>query len=176
MVNMGHIAVSRNAGDVLTALGLGSCIAVCAYDAVARAGGMIHVVLPDSAISRGVASQPPRGHDDSPAKFADQGVPRLIEDMQSQGGLRSRLRIAILGGANVLTSANHSGALDVGHRNIDAVRAALQQHGLSVVVEDVGGKVSRTVRLKIGDGEVTMKTIRNGEVTLASLWSARAQR
>jgi len=167
MVNMGQMAVSRNPGDVLTALGLGSCIAVCAYDPVVRAGGMIHVVLPDSAIGR---------PDDGPAKFADRGVPRLIGEMEREGSLRTRLKIAILGGANVLISANHSGALDVGHRNIDAVRAALQKHGFSAVADDVGGKVSRTVRLSVASGEVTVKTIRAGEVTLTSLRSAYVQR
>ena len=166
MIGMGQIAVSKDPGHVLTALGLGSCIAVCAYDPVARAGGMIHVVLPSSAIGR---------PDGGPAKFADQGVPRLIGEMEQQGSPRSRLRFAILGGANVLTCTNHAAALDVGRRNADAVVAALQQHGFAIIADHVGGKVSRTVRLRVASGEVTVKTIRDGETVLASLGNAHAQ-
>lgn len=160
MVNMGQIATSGDPGDVLTALGLGSCIAVCAYDPIARLGGMIHVVLPSSAIGR---------PDDAPAKFADQGVPRLIADMAKLGGLRSRLKIAILGGANVLISASQNGSLDIGARNAAAVKDALAQQGFSVQADDTGGKVSRTVRLKVESGEVTVKTVREGEISLANL-------
>ncbi len=178
MVSMGQIAVSRDPGDVLVALGLGSCIAVCAYDPLIRAAGMIHVVLPSSAAGRS---------DNSPAKFADQGVPRLIGEMEKEGSLRVRLKLAILGGANVLSSAaaaeqrrglsaNHNAVLDVGRRNIDAVVAALQQQGLSIVADHVGGKVSRTVRLGVASGEVTVRTIRDGEISVASLRSAHVQR
>lgn len=164
MVNMGQIAVSGDPGDILTALGLGSCIAVCAYDPIIRLGGMIHVVLPSSSIGR---------PNDGPGKFADVGVPRLLEEIGNAGGARSRLNIAILGGANVLTSANHNGALDIGQRNIEAVKMALRQHGLTSAADHVGGKASRTVRLRVADGEVTVKTIREGEATIACLRSGR---
>lgn len=166
MVNMGQIAVSRTPGDVLTALGLGSCIAVCAYDPVARVGGMIHVVLPSSAIGR---------PDDAPAKFADQGVPRLIADMGKQGGLRARLKIAMLGGANVLVSASQNGTLDIGNRNAAAVREALRSQGFATTADDIGGKISRTVRLRVHSGEVMVKTVRDGEALFACLRGASGQ-
>ncbi len=162
MVNMGQIAVSDAPGDILTALGLGSCIAVCVYDPVIRLGGMIHVVLPSSSIGRS---------SDAPGKFADLGVPKLLEQMKDAGGVRSRFSIAILGGANVLTSANHDGVLDIGQRNIQAVKLALSQQGLSPSADHVGGKSSRTVRLRIANGEVTVKTVREGEAPIAYLRS-----
>ncbi len=160
MVSMGQLAVSTRPGDILTALGLGSCVAVCAYDPFARVAGMIHVVLPNSAIGR---------PGDPPAKFADQGVPRLIEGVAGHGGARSRLRVAILGGANVLSSANHKGALDIGSRNVTGILEALTSERLTCHASDVGGKVSRTVRLRVQTGEVSIKTIRGGEQTFARL-------
>jgi len=160
MVNMGQIAVSKTPGDVLAALGLGSCVAVCAYDPLARTGGMLHVVLPDSSIAKS---------DDVPGKFADRGVPRLLEELERKGAVKSRLKIAMLGGANVLVSANHRVGLDIGERNIAAVSQVLKEQGFSDVVSDVGGRISRTVRLKVVSGEIVVKTIRGGEILFACL-------
>ena len=69
-VSIGELAVSRAADDVLVAYGLGSCVAVCLYDPVARVAGMLHALLPnvpDGNRANGNAS-----------KFADQGVPLLL--------------------------------------------------------------------------------------------------
>ena len=166
MVNMGQLVVSGNPDTVLAALGLGSCVAVCAYDPVARLGGMIHVVLPSSAIA------PSR---DGPAKFADLGVPRLIAAMQKAGAACSRLRTGILGGANVLSTLSHGGTSHIGARNIEAVKQALAGARLTPLAEDVGGKSSRTVRLHISDGDIVVKTIRAGEAHITSLGVLRAQ-
>ena len=160
MVNMAQLAVSGNPGDVLTALGLGSCVAVCAYDPSARLGGMIHVVLPSSAIAR------PR---DGPAKFADLGVPRLVAEMEQEGAARWRLRVALLGGANVLSCGNDKAALDIGSRNVAAVREALAAAGLPISAQEGGGAYSRTVRLCVATAEVIVKTLRGGEATVAVL-------
>jgi len=160
VVNMAQLEVSGRAGDVLTALGLGSCVAVCAYDRSVRLGGMVHVVLPSSAIAR------PK---DSRAKFADVGVPRLVEEMEKRGATRRGMRVAVIGGANVLASANHGGAPDIGRRNAAAVRAALESEGLSSVEGEVGGKVSRTARLRVANGEVTVRTARAAETVVAAL-------
>ncbi len=166
MVNMGQLSVSRNPEAVLAALGLGSCVAVCVYDSVARLGGLIHVVLPSSAIGR---SQ------DGPAKFADLAVPRLVAAMEKQGGARSRLRTSILGGANVLSAVNYSRGSHIGARNVEAVRQALAGVQLTPLAEDVGGKASRTVRLHVSDGNIVVKTIRAGKAHLTSLGALHAK-
>ena len=157
-VNMGQLAISGDPEDVLIALGLGSCIAVCVYDPIRHVGGMIHVVLPDSAIS---------GPADTPAKFADLGVPRLLEEVQKAGAMRFRMRIALAGGANVLAAMNHG--MDIGSRNATAVLTSLSSHGLVPIASDVGGNSSRTVRLRVSTGEITVKTLRAGEAVLAAL-------
>jgi chemotaxis protein CheD len=160
MVNMAQLAVSDSPEEVLTALGLGSCVAVCTYDSAARLGGMIHVVLPSSALSR---------REDGPAKFADLGVPRLLEEMARRGADRTRVRVALAGGASVLTGMNHVDGMDIGARNVAAVTAALNRIGMSPSEADVGGRASRTVRLRVGSGEIAVKTLRQGESVLARL-------
>ncbi len=50
IIGMGEIAMGLS-GDLLTALGLGSCVCVVLYDPVSKIGGAAHVMLPDSTIS-----------------------------------------------------------------------------------------------------------------------------
>ena len=142
-VNMGQLKVSRQPGDVLAALGLGSCVAVCAYDPALGLAGMIHVVLPSSAISR-----------------------------SKEEGLRA----AMLGGANVLSYAGEARTLDIGARNAAAVQEALEAQRVSVRATEVGGKVSRTVRLWVADGIVMVKTLRQGQVRVTVLGDENGSR
>ena len=48
VVGLAELQVSNNPGQILTCLGLGSCIGVAAYDPQAKVSGMVHVVLPSS--------------------------------------------------------------------------------------------------------------------------------
>ena len=49
MVRMGEIAASRAAGEVLVAIGLGSCIGLVLVDSGTSVAGLAHVMLPESS-------------------------------------------------------------------------------------------------------------------------------
>ena len=49
-VGMADLNVCK-APDVITTLGLGSCIGLVFYDPVSKVGGMVHYMLPDSTRS-----------------------------------------------------------------------------------------------------------------------------
>ncbi len=136
---------------VLMCLGLGSCVALCLHDPIARIGGMAHMVLPDSSSGRIMGQN---------AKFVDLAIPMLVEQMRAAGAIRSRLRINIAGGARMLSGPAFAGTLDVGTRNLDATRVALERLHLRLIVnaEEIGGTHGRTVRLRVGSGEVTVST------------------
>jgi len=51
VVGVGDMGVSNNPQITLSTYALGSCVAVVAYDPVAKAGGLLHLMLPDSTIS-----------------------------------------------------------------------------------------------------------------------------
>lgn len=157
MVGMAEVKVSRSQEDVLIALGLGSCIGVCAYDVKARVAGMAHIVLPDSA-----------GFDASPSKFADTAIPHLLEMMIHRGAAANRIRVAIVGGAQLFAFHGSGPRLDIGPRNTTAVKAVLEQCGLELAAVDVGGTAGRSVHMS-GDGRVRVRTIGKGERELASL-------
>ena len=149
VVGLGEIAVSKKPEDVLVSLGLGSCVCVAAYDPKSGVAGMAHIVLPDS------------GGDErrrSP-KFADIAIPELFEQMKKIGGASKGLVIKLAGGAQMMmATAPGSTQMNIGARNIEAVKDLLKKAGLRVNAEDLGGNHGRTVRLMAETGQITVST------------------
>jgi chemotaxis protein CheD len=54
------------------------------------------------------------------------------------------------------------GTIQMGERNLVAARQALNAHGVPLVGEAVGGDFGRTVRLRVGDGRVEVRTVAHG--------------
>lgn len=162
MVGMGEAKVTRRAADVLVAHGLGSCIALCMRDPLARVSGMAHIVLPQSR------PQSADGPEPSPARFADTAVPFLLGEMRAQGASQDQLKIVIVGAAQLFAGENGK-RLDIGSRNTAAVLAVLKDHNLRLVAHDVGGNFGRVCQLWASDGRVIVRTIGAEERELAVL-------
>lgn len=148
-VRIGELHVLRREG-VLVAIGLGSCVGVALYDPVRRVAGLAHIFLPASHNGRLVPG--------SPARYADTGVPALVEAMREAGALQRQIQAKIAGGAQLFLRGDHS-TLDVGRRNVEAVRAALASLGIPLVAQDVGGSRGRTMRLFADSGRVVVTTL-----------------
>lgn len=144
---------------MLTCLGLGSCVSVCALDPVANVSGMAHIMLPQSN---------PRSNSNKPGTFADTGVQELVNSMEALGADRSRLVCAVAGGASTCT---HIG-MDFGKRTADAVVQKLKALGVKCAAADLGGTVGRSVTMSTDSGNVTVNTINMGESVLCSLREA----
>lgn len=156
-VGLGELKWGNHPSEVLATFGLGSCIALTAYDPAIRLGAMVHIILPDSSLAR----QPY-----SPAKFADTAVPLLLATVLREGAMRTRLQVKMAGGARVLNIPRDAGILDIGTRNIEAVIKALEKEGIHLAGRDVGGSHGRTVKLYLGTGRVTVAAIGQGEKEL----------
>lgn len=154
-VGLGELKTANREGQVLVCYGLGSCIGLAVYDPLSRVGAMVHIVLPDSSLNRSAPGQP--------GKFADTGVPALIEAAVRLGGVRTRLIARAAGGARMLNVFGSGSRLDIGSRNIEAVRLALQKAGLVLGAEDTGGTHGRTFQLHIGSGRMVVSTVGRGE-------------
>lgn len=148
VVGVGDLGVSNNAAITLSTYALGSCVAVVAYDPVSKAGGLLHMMLPESSISPEKAAA-------QPAMFADTGLPMLFRSLLGIKAERGRLRLFLAGGACVLTGHD---SFKIGERNIRATQAWLGQQGYGVRGTAIGGTISRTVHLDIGTGAVSLKT------------------
>jgi chemotaxis protein CheD len=155
VVDIADLAVSRDPDVTLVTYSLGSCIGVSIWDPAVRAGGMLHYMLPEAALSPEKASG-------APAMFCDTGVPRLFRAVYELGAVKSRLIVKVAGGSVLL---DDHGTFNIGKRNYLALRKIFWKNGVMIDGEDVGGSLSRTLRLHIGTGEVTIKT-RDREVPL----------
>jgi chemotaxis protein CheD len=147
IIGVGDMAVSNNAIVTLSTYALGSCVGVIVYDPVSKAGGILHLMLPDSTISSDKAAK-------QPAMFADTGLPMLFKALIGVRADRSRMRLFTAGGASVLNGAD---PFKIGERNSAAVDKYLKANGYNVVGKDLGGNVNRTVHLEIGTGKVNLK-------------------
>ena len=86
-------AVETGEAIILT-LGLGSCVACVLYDPVAKAGGLVHILLPSHTLARDRSNR---------AKFPETAVPLLVDELAKLGATRERLRarLAEIGRAHV---------------------------------------------------------------------------
>jgi chemotaxis protein CheD len=123
---------------------LGSCIAVAVHDPVAQVGGLLHIMLPDSAIDRDKAVR-------QPYMYADTGIAELLRAVCALGASKRRLHVRLVGGAQVV---DPNGIFNIGKRNYLACRKVLWNAGVMVRTEAVGGNASRTVRMEVGSGRL----------------------
>lgn len=155
VVDIADLAVSDDPGTALITYSLGSCIGLCLWDPVAHVGGMLHYMLPESQLS-------PEKARSNPAMFCDTGVPKLFRAAYELGAVKSRLVIKVAGGSQLL---DDNGTFNIGKRNYLALRKIFWKNGVMINAENVGGSISRTLKLHIGTGAVTIKS-RNQEVPL----------
>lgn len=148
VIGVGDMAVSNNAQVTLSTYALGSCIGVVAYDPVAKVGGILHLMLPDSKISPDKAQL-------QPAMFADTGLPLFFRSLGGMKVERARLRLFVTGGACVLSSHD---AFKIGERNTNATLDFFTANGFRARQVVTGGTTNRTIHLQVGDGEMTLKT------------------
>lgn len=149
-VGMAELAILRAPGE-LTSLGLGSCVAVCLYDCKSAIAGLSHVMLPQSEPTRSV---------ENPGKYADTAVPLLIQRMAEIGASCGRLQSVLVGGAEMFSFAGRGlPQLRIGERNICAVQAVLQELGIPIAGQNVGGKQGRSLVFDAGTGVVHVKTL-----------------
>ena len=155
MLGIGDMGASRTGGDVIRTLGLGSCVAIVFLDPAAKVVGMVHVALPDSAVS-------PERVKTRPGYFADSAMPAFIETMKrngSTGNVRNYI-IKLVGGARIMDPNN---TFNVGNRNVLAIKKILWQHGAGPVAEDVGGQISRSVAVDVDTGTVKITSPARGD-------------
>jgi chemotaxis protein CheD len=140
--------VSNDAGSVLVAYALGSCIGVSIYDPVVRVGGLLHFMLPESnPIALGAGK--------SPYMFADTGIPRLFREAYRMGADKRRLRVHVAGGAQV---ADEGGVFNIGLKNRLALKKILWTAAVIVHGAEIGGTSPRTMRLDLASGRVFLRS------------------
>jgi chemotaxis protein CheD len=113
-------------------------------------------MLPDSQID-------PQKSQRNPWMFADTGIPLFFREAYKLGVEKRRVCVKVVGGSQVLDDSNY---FSIGKRNYLALRKIFWMNDVLIHAEDIGGSVSRTIRLEIGSGRVWVKVSGNGEKEL----------
>lgn len=146
-------------GEMISTV-LGSCIAACIRDKRLGIGGMNHFMLPESKDGKG--SWETSQVTGASSRYGNWAMEFLINAILKQGGHKSDMEVKLFGGGAVLANMTN-----VGQRNIEFARSYLEQEGLQVVAQDVGGLYPRKVLYFPDTGSVKMrklKTQRNDTV------------
>lgn len=139
----------------LVTYSLGSCIGLTLWDPETQVGGMIHYMLPESSISPDKAKT-------NPAMFADTGIPLLFRSTYELGAVKKRMVVKVAGGSSLL---DDNGTFNIGKRNYASLRKIFWKNGILVDSEDVGGQLSRTLRMNVRTGRTVLR-IRGKEIEL----------
>jgi chemotaxis protein CheD len=146
IVGTGDMLTSNDASANLVTYSLGSCVGVAIYDPIAKVGGLLHAMLPDSTINLDRASK-------RPFMFVDTGLPAMFHAVYALGGLKHRLIVKLVGGAEFLDEKK---IFRIGQRNVEATKAMLERNGVALAASETGGHESRTVRLDLSNGNFSV--------------------
>lgn len=125
---------------------LGSCVATCLYDPVARIGGMNHFLL----------AEPPDCH--TPGEFdRNYGLflmELLVNKMLQLGAIKHRLKGRLYGGANINPDLG-----SIGSNNAAFAREFLRREGIERVFEDLEGSAARRIHFRPASGLVKCREV-----------------
>jgi chemotaxis protein CheD len=153
IVGVSDMKVTNDSKATLVTYSLGSCIGVAIYDPVARVGGLLHYMLPESSLDQEKARK-------NPYMFADTGIPALFKAAYKLGAKKQRMKVIVVGGSQVL---DQKGFFNIGKRNDIAVRKMFHKNNVIIDYKDVGGTVNRTIKIAINTGDIWLKVSGKGE-------------
>jgi chemotaxis protein CheD len=140
--------VSNNPDEVLITYSLGSCLGVIIYDPIVKVAGMLHSMLPLSKIDPHKATV-------SPYMFVDTGIPLLFRQAYSLGAEKNNIIVKAVGCSSLL---DEKGFFKIGERNFTVLRKLLWKNNILIEKQDIGGSMSRTVSIIVGNGDVKIKS------------------
>lgn len=125
---------------------LGSCVATCLFDPVARVGGMNHFLL----------AEPPT-HARRQDFDSDYGLflmELLINEMLGLGANKTRMRARLYGGANLNPDLS-----PIGTANAAFARQFLEREKIPCVFEDLEGTQARRIQFRPASGQVRARLV-----------------
>ena len=136
--------------NIIRALALGSCIAIVAYDAKNRIGGIAHIMLFGKA---------PENKKQEENKYAENAIPNLLLQMQNAGADKERMEFCLAGGANVLRRNDDT----IAKKNCNSVLQIVEEQKLKIKAKSLGGTQRRSISLDISSGKVNLSVGDNDE-------------
>ncbi len=134
----GEFRISDRPNDVITTI-LGSCIATCLHDPVARIGGANHFLVPGCDSDHG-----------EELRFGINAMELLINSLIRRGAEKSRLTAKVFGGARMTAKGNN-----IGLSNAEFAIWFLDNEGIACVSRSIGGTRGRKLKFWPESGRVS---------------------
>jgi chemotaxis protein CheD len=130
---------------------LGSCVAACMRDPVAKVGGMNHFLLPESSDGEGAVS----------LRYGAFAMELLVNGLLRAGARRERLEAKLFGGGRL-----SDGLIDIGGKNAVFARSFLEREGIRFAGGSLGGGHARRIQFWPVSGRVRQQTLARGDAIL----------
>jgi len=143
---MGGVYASKKPSVVCTLLG--SCVAVCLFDPLARVGGMNHILLPGRM-------EP--GNEGLATRYGVNAMELLINRITHLGGSKQQLRAKLFGGAMMFRFSPQMPAIS--RMNCSFALHFLESEGIPVEGYQLGGTRALRVRFHVTTGKAFVKTV-----------------
>jgi chemotaxis protein CheD len=106
---------------------------------------MIHIALPNKSIYSTTSKE---------GYFANMGLPLFLKRLNiNYKCSKNELDIKIYGGSN---SINPNDVFNIGNLNLLSVKGILDEMGIKYKLVSTGGRVSRTIKMAVSNGEVKL--------------------
>lgn len=139
-VGVGDLKIAKSPKIIKTSLG--SCMGVVLYDSINKIGGLLHLMLPKR-----------NDRDGKLSKYADTGIPLLVDLMANQANSnRKTLTAKIFGGATMFNV--NSALFDIGKSNAAETKSILEEMNIRIVAIKTGGTKGLQISLDTKTGIV----------------------
>jgi chemotaxis protein CheD len=142
-VGLAEFLVSRDPMISLHTGPLGAGLAIAIFDPDAKVGGLLHALLPNSALDSARALA-------RPALFLDTGLAALFEAAEKLGAKPDRLILCAAGAACIMDDGPD---FDLGGQMREALHASLKARRQRLHAEEIGGTANRLLRLNLALGQ-----------------------
>ncbi len=154
-VQIGEIKAARDYA-VLETSGIGSCIALVAYDPPHKAGALAYIMLPGRCPKKRMTRK---------KRYVEDAIDAILEIMSDFVTQPNSLVIALAGGANVLQKTEDA----ISAKNIESTLNYLAELGLPVAAHSLEGAERRCLSLNLDQGFIHY---RHGDRRRLLLWHA----
>lgn len=130
---------------------VGSCVAVCLWDAAVRVGGLNHYLLAR-----------PAAHEVPDSRYGNFATPLLLDRMCRAGADPATMEAAVVGGGHPIENLKDT---RIGEANTAVALEILAARGVRVVRQDTGGRYGRKLLFDTGTGKLLVRSLRDGSKT-----------
>ncbi|SPP65005.1 chemotaxis protein CheD [Nitrospira lenta] len=128
---------------------LGSCVAITMWHPILHIGGMCHFLLP---------SRDTRASERLDGRYGSDALQLFLQEMARKGTTLKEYQVKVFGGGDMFPSLDKRGkALEIGMRNVELARKALEDLGVPVAAEHVGDVGHRQVIFDVWSGDVWVR-------------------